>query len=325
MNVVADKIAELRRKFPALIVRENATLVSYTTLMAGGPARWLVEVRDADTLAGVAALSQTLAIPHITLGSGTNILPADQGFPGLAIVNLCRRMYFGKTQYAECGCWFQDVFLQAAQRGLSGLEFAVGIPGTLGGALVSNAGAYRSNIADLLTEVELVRDGDRRWVLPEYLEFRYRHSILRRNDPPAITLLAVKMKLEPGEPKHIYDQARDYQRQRISKQPPHPSAGSFFKNVQSHDLAQQLPNLPEKMKDAGVVPAGFLIEACGLKGARRGGAAISGRHGNFLCNVGGAKATDIRGLAEMIREAVLKRFDVQLEEEVLYIGDWMPR
>lgn len=290
--------------------------------MAGGPAKWLAEIRDIETLARAAAAAQEMQIPHLVIGSGSNILPSDSGYDGLVIVNLCKRIYFGRTQYAECGCWFQDLFLAAAQSGYEGMEFAVGIPGTLGGALVSNAGAYRSNIAALISEVELVRQGERKWAAPEELDFKYRDSVLRRPNPPQIVLLSVKMQLQKGEPKHIYDMARDFQRQRISKQPPHPSAGSFFKNVDSVPLAESLPNLPERLKAAGVVPAGFLIEASGLKGAVSGRAKISQMHANFICNLGGAKASDIRSLAERIKSEVLSKFNVALEEEVLYVGDW---
>lgn len=322
MMEVRDRIEQLSESLPALRIRENVSLSCYTTLMAGGPAHWLSEIRDVQLLADASALAQRLQIPHIVIGSGSNILPADAGYDGLVFVNFCRRMYFGKAQYAQTGVAFQEVFLHAAQRALAGLEFAVGIPGTLGGALVSNAGAYRANIADLLTEVELVQNGERDWVSPEYLEFRYRDSILRREKPPAITLLSVKMKLERGDPKHIYDLARDYQRQRIGKQPPHPSAGSFFKNAESFDLAQRLETLPQKLRDAGIVPAGFLIEGCGLKGAQIGGAKVSEMHANFICNIGNACASQIRALAQKIRGAVLEKYGVSLEEEVLYLGDW---
>lgn len=322
MSRLEEKIQLLRTLLPALPLQSDISLAPYTTLQAGGNARWLAEIRDVHLLADAAAVAQANKIPHITIGSGSNILPSDKGYDGLVLVNSCKKIYFGRTQYCECGCWFQDLFLQAAQKGFEGLEFAVGIPGTLGGALVSNAGAYRANIADLLTEVELVQDGNRKWVEPDYLGFSYRDSILRRPNALAITLLAVKMQLRQGIPLEIYSRAKDYQRQRIIKQPPHPSAGSFFKNVQSYELVELLPGLPPGLKESGIVPAGYLVEACGLKGARIGGAKISERHANFLCNVESAKAQDIRNLASLVKKSVLEKFDVALEEEVLYIGDW---
>ncbi len=130
------------------------------------------------------------------------------------------------------------------------------------------------------------------------------------------------MKLPTGNPKKIYDEAREYQRQRISKQPPPASAGSFFKNVNDPTLAASLPGLPEGLKKAGVVPAGYLIEAAGLKGYRLGGAMQGARHANFILNVGNATAFEIRRLANYTKATVRERFGVELEEEVLYLGDW---
>jgi UDP-N-acetylmuramate dehydrogenase len=152
--------------------------------------------------------------------------------------------------------------------------------------------------------------------------FAYRDSVLRRPGAPAAIVLRVRMRLPQGEPKKIYDEGREYQRQRISKQPPSPSAGSFFKNVVDADLAQRIPGLTDGMRAAGVVPAGFLIQECGLKGHRIGGAMLGVRHANFLLNVGGATAADLRSVAEHAQAKVLEKFGVTLEPEVLYLGRW---
>jgi UDP-N-acetylmuramate dehydrogenase len=128
--------------------------------------------------------------------------------------------------------------------------------------------------------------------------------------------------LPVGGAKAIYDEAREYQRQRISKQPPPASAGSFFKNVQHPELAETLPGLSDGMRKAGVVPAGFLIEAAGLKGFRLGGAMLGSKHANFILNVGKASAFEIRRLADHAKTVVLEKFGIQLEEEVLYLGNW---
>ena len=127
---------------------------------------------------------------------------------------------------------------------------------------------------------------------------------------------------ERGDPDAILAQAKEYQAQRRAKQPYAPSAGSFFKNVNDRALAQSLPDLPAGMKAAGVVPSGFLSEACGLKGLSIGGAQVAEKHANFLVNAGGATASDLRGLACRVKAAVRKKFGVTLEEEVLYVGDW---
>ena len=322
MSAVKERIAELEHLIPDIRIRQNVPLGRYTTLRAGGAARWFFATNDLDCLAEVSTAAQILDIPHLIIGSGSNLLPSDRGVGGLVIVNACAKINLDGAAYAECGCWFQDLFLRAAQRGFAGLEFAVGIPGTLGGALVSNAGAYRANIGELLEEIEIVRDGKRFWVKPDYLEFSYRDSILRRPNPPAITLLAVRLNLQQGDAKHIYDLAREYQRQRIKKQPPHPSAGSFFKNVYDSEFAERFSDLPEKLREAGVVPAGYLIERCGLKGALSGRSIVSQKHANYICNLGGAKASEIRSLAERVIAEVCAQFGVALEEEVLYVGDW---
>lgn len=228
----------------------------------------------------------------------------------------------GGTIVAESGVGFWDLALAAAKAGLTGLEFAVGIPGTLGGALVSNAGAYRSDVSRLVTSVEVVSEGERGWVNLDWMRFAYRDSRFRDPAASPATMLRAELRLQPGDPKLIYDAMREWQRQRISKQPPPASAGSFFKNVVDAHLAQRVEGLTAGMRASGVIPAGFLMEACGLKGRRLGGAAFGTRHANFLLNVGGATATELRSLAELAQRLVRERFGVEIEEEVLYLGDW---
>jgi UDP-N-acetylmuramate dehydrogenase len=282
------------------------------------------KVRTVDELAELAVEAHDRRLRTTVLGYGSNVLPSDDGVPGLTILNAARSIVIEDEGQvvADCGCSFQDLFLNTAQRGLLGLEFAVGIPGTLGGALVSNAGAYRSNVSEFLTELEIVFRGQRSWVNPAFMDFSYRDSRLRKPGGEPCTLLRVKFRLPKGICKAIYDEARDYQRQRISKQPPPASAGSFFKNVNDEHFAASLAHLPPKLKQAGVVPAGFLIQQAGLSGLRHGGAMIAKRHANFIVNVAGASAFAIRELAEKVKDRVQHEFGVRLEEEVLYLGDW---
>lgn len=305
-------------------ILRSVPLRNYTTLRAGGPAERFAIAREADDLAELAVENQRAGERATILGWGSNVLPSDAGVAGLTIFNATRRIRIARTGevIADTGCGFQELFLKTAQHGLHGLEFAVGIPGTLGGALVSNAGAYRSNVSEFLTGIEIVHEGRREWVSPDWMRFSYRDSLLRGPDAPAAALLRVSLKLPTGDPKRIYDEAREYQRQRIGKQPPSPSAGSFFKNVVDSALAEALPLLPLALKRAGVVPAGYLIEAAGLKGHRLGGAMIGRRHANFMLNVGNATATEIRQLAQLAVRRVREEFGVTLEEEVLYLGDW---
>lgn len=307
-----------------LFAQQNVSLKPYSTLRAGGTAEHFAVARTADELADWAMDAHRSDRPSTILGWGSNVLPSDDGVPGLVVVNDARRIQVepdGSVE-ADAGCGFQELFLRTAQFGLTGLEFAVGIPGTLGGALVSNAGAYRSSISDFVTEIEWVARGKREWVAPAAMEFAYRDSILRRDPPPPIALLRVRLRLEQGSPAAIYGLARENQRQRIGKQPPPASAGSFFKNVYDRTLAERLPNLRDDLREAGVVPSGYLIEAVGLKGFRHRGAMLSAKHANFILNVGAATACSIRSLAHHARQKVLAAWGVNLEEEVLYLGDW---
>lgn len=323
MSSMTQAISVLRSHLePDTVLRENVSLAPYSTLRAGGRARYLVELKRLDEFARVTSIIHESGIDATFIGSGSNLLFSDKGVSSLIVVNECANIRGYNEVHAEAGCWFQNLFLYAAQNGLGGVEFAVGIPGTLGGALVSNAGAYRSAVSDFLTSVQVVICGERKWVRPDFLGFRYRHSILRSPSPPKIVILSALFRLPKSTPYQIFQLAREYQRQRIAKQPPHASAGSFFKNVYDASLAERLPTLPEKLKEAGLVPAGYLIEACGLKGARIGDATISEKHANFICNLGGATAKEIRTLAELAVHRVRDTFGCTLEEEVLYVGDW---
>lgn len=303
-------------------IEQNVLLRLHTTLRVGGPADLFYNATAIEGLAQIASLAHQFNVPMFMLGFGSNMVVSDLGIRGLVILNNFKSCEPGEITYAEAGICFQDLFLKTAQQGLSGLEFAVGIPGTLGGALVSNAGAYRSNIADLLIDIDLVTEGQRMTVSPDWMDFSYRDSRLRRPGAPPTVLLAARLKLQSGDRQEIFAKARSFQEQRTLKQPVECSAGSYFKNVSNNELAQNLPDLPQAMKDAGVVPAGYLISTCGLKGAQIGGAEVSPKHANFLINVSHATAGDMRNLAFLVKQRVQERFKVELEEEVIYAGDW---
>ena len=305
-------------------LQPQVSLRPFCTLRTGGPAERFAQVTTADELAEVAIQAQNDAHPLLTIGWGSNILPSDQGVPGVVVHNAAKSIEVDASGevIADCGAGLQELFLKTAQACLKGLSFAVGIPGTVGGALVSNAGAYRSNLSVFVTQIEIAFARKREWVDPSWMEFDYRDSKLRRENAPSCALLRVKMLFERGDPKQIFDEARDYQRQRISKQPAPASAGSFFKNVNDPALAEQLTEMPERLRAAGVVPAGFLLERVGMAGYRHGGAMLAKRHANFMLNASGATATEIRELADIARKRVQDEFGVTLEEEVLYVGNW---
>jgi UDP-N-acetylmuramate dehydrogenase len=313
----------LPRLSPAVraAIRRDEPMARHTTLRVGGPADYFFLAAEADSLAEVAALAQRFALPHFVLGEGSNVCVSDAGVRGLVLRNACRQAEIGPQTRVDAGVNFMRLFLKTLQAGLSGLEFAVGIPGTVGGALVSNAGAYRANICDLVEEIEVVEGGERKRVGPEWMGFSYRDSRLRRAGCPPAALVGVTLRLTPASHCRVRLKAKDLQQQRLLKQPWLPSAGSFVKNVYDRALAESLSTLPAPMKEAGVVPTAYLSEACGCKGLIIGGAAISARHANFIVNRGGATAADIRALAETMKARVWERFGVRIEEEVLYVGD----
>jgi UDP-N-acetylmuramate dehydrogenase len=303
-------------------VRQGVPLAPYTTLRVGGPADALIVVETEDELVRAAAAAQTIGIPHFILAGGSNLCISDRGIRGLVIRNRARECTLGERTRVASGHALMALALSAAEAGLSGLEFAIGIPGSVGGALVSNAGAYRRSIAPLVRRLRIVVSGEEQWVEPEWMDFGYRDSRLRRSDGACACLVGAELELTPRPRAEILAEARQYQHNRVHRQPWGPSAGSFFKNVCDRELAQRLPNLPEPLRQAGVVPAGYLSEACGCRGLRNGGAQISPRHGNFIINTGGATAADVRGLAEEVKHRVYERFGARLEEEVIYAGEW---
>jgi UDP-N-acetylmuramate dehydrogenase len=301
----------------------------HTTLRVGGPASWYWPASTVDELALVLSVCWNADIPYLLIGHGSNLLMSDRGYDGLIIQNRCKKTMFppggsNQTIYSECGVSLGSLFSQAARSGYSGLEWGVGIPGTVGGALVSNAGAYRGNIGPLVRSVRIVESGADQTVGPDWMEFSYRDSKLRRSGIGKTVVLSCELELVySGDPDAIFSRAKEYQRLRQEKQPFHPSAGSFFKNVLDRDLAQSLPDLPKALKEAGVVPAGYIIEAAGLKGFAFGGAQSSHKHANFLVNTGkDTTAKDFLALATEIKAKVKALFGVTLEEEVLYVGDW---
>jgi UDP-N-acetylmuramate dehydrogenase len=296
----------------------------HTTLRVGGPARWFWAASDVEVLAQTLSACFKADIPYLFLGHGSNVLMSDRGYDGLIIQNRCKGVEVGPITSCESGASLGSLFHHTARAGYAGLEWGVGIPGTVGGALVSNAGAYRGNIGPLARSIRLVDEGVDQTVGAEWMEFEYRDSRLRRAGISRSVILSCTLELTyEGDPAAILARAKDYQSQRRSKQPYAPSAGSFFKNVLNRELAESLETLPPGMRAAGVVPAGYLIEACGLKGLTVGGAQASEKHANFLINTNHeATATDFFRLAALVKKSVKERFGVMLEEEVLYLGDW---
>jgi UDP-N-acetylmuramate dehydrogenase len=293
----------------------DVPLARYTAARLGGPAQALLEVQTLDELVEVVSLCWKDAFPYTLLGDGSNILVSDAGVRGLVIINRTRQIRFDEQAdpplvWAESGVNFGALARQAAQHGLAGLEWAVGIPGTFGGAVVGNAGAHGGELAvnlrlaEILYQMDAGRDGETRreeWPV-EKLEFTYRSSVLKRN-PGKNVVLAGLMQLQHGDPWVIQARMDELVAYRRRTQPPGESTGSMFKNPPGEY-------------------AGRLIEAAGLKGFRVGDAQISPLHANFFINQGNATAADFYALIQQARQTVAEKFEMQLELEIELIGEW---
>ena len=305
MNPVS--LSELRTTFGDRM-QENAPLSGYTAARIGGPADVLVFVHSAIELEQAATILWSLDVPFILLGGGSNVLVSDRGVRGAVIINRARLLKFNSqaqvpTVHAESGVTPNDIAQRAARLGLAGFEWATSIPGSLGGAVYGNAGAFGGDMAGNLISVDLLHRQYGRQTWPaEKLEYGYRTSLLKREHIPAI-LLSAELRLTHGNQKEIQEKMEQFSTQRRATQPPGASMGSMFKNPPS-----------EK--------AGRLLEAAGLKGKRIGNAAISEQHANFFINDGQTKAADMFELIKLAQKAVLDKFGIHLELEVELIGEW---
>ncbi|PWH18968.1 MAG: UDP-N-acetylmuramate dehydrogenase [Ardenticatenia bacterium] len=292
-------------------VRRHEPMAQHSPLRVGGLADLWVAVVTLDELIAVVQRARQHCCPVLLIGSGANLLVSDKGVRGLVIQNRCA----GTTLILDerpracalSGTHLASLARLAAHYGLSGLEWAVGMPGTLGGALVNNAGAFGSCIADRLVRAELLTpSGERVWQPAEWFEYRYRSSRLKgvaAGSEDAFIVLQAELGLERASPLEIEERIARFNAQRKRTQPSGASLGSVFKNPPGDY-------------------AGRLIEAAGLKGRQIGGARISEHHANFFLNTGQACAADFVALIELARETVRARFGVEMELEIQRAGEW---
>ena len=282
------------------VIRENESLAIHSTMRVGGNARLAAFPRDAEELRSLVSLAKAHGIRHIIVGNASNILFDDKGFDGLVIFTTAMRSveWNGDTVTAACGASLTGLSAAATKKGLSGLEFAFGIPGTIGGAVYMNAGAYGSEISAVLTESTYLGSEEFLTRSAEEHRFGYRTSIYRSTND---IILSATFRLTLDDPAEIAARAEQNMTSRRSKQPlEYPNAGSVFKR-------------PE-----GAFP-GALIEKAGLKGLRIGGAEISEKHANFIVNRGGATASDVLKLVDTARREVYQKFGISLETEIIHI------
>jgi len=295
----------LRKQFNEL-VQENISLAPYTSARIGGPADYLITVRDAGELASVVLACWENRQQYLLLGAGSNLLVSDKGFHGLVILNKAKATQFrpgsSPSVWAESGVLFSNLAHRCAAQGFSGLEWAATIPGTIGGAIYGNAGAFGGDTAHNLLQAEVLTQTGRELWPAEKLEYAYRSSLLKRGKLLGL-VLSGEFRLENGDPALIQTTINQLTARRKESQPPGASMGSMFKNPPA-DFA------------------GRLIEAAGLKGARIGNAEISTLHANFFINDGETRASDVKALIDLAKQTVKEKFDVNLELEVELVGEW---
>ena len=282
----------------------NEPMASHTTFRIGGPADYFVMPETVEELRDILALCKEEGLPYFILGNGSNLLVGDKGFRGVVIQlykNFDGLSIEGTKVTAKSGAMLIRVAKEAGKAGLTGLEFASGIPGTIGGAMVMNAGAYGGEMKDVVTAVTvLTKDGEIKTLTGSEMNFRYRGSVVE--DEGYIVLEAV-MELKIGNLEEIQARIEELSLQRKTKQPiEYPSAGSTFKRPEGHF-------------------AGKLIMDAGLRGFTVGGAQVSEKHCGFVINKGDATAKDVDELMKEVSRQVMEQFGVQLEPEVKRLGE----
>ena len=285
------------------IVRENVPLSGRTTLRIGGPARFFVEVHDVDALAALLDASRAEGLPVLALGKGSNLLVPDAGFPGVVFAlagDFLATRIEPPDVVAGGGVSLMSLAIATQKAGLSGLENLSGIPSSLGAAVRINAGSYGSEIFEVLVAVDLVSTrGERRTVPASEIPHGYRWTALSGTDD---VVSGVALRLFPKPAEQIAARIEEVTAKRKGALPKQPNAGSIFKNP---------PGLF----------AGKLLEECGLKGRRIGGAEISPVHANVIVNLGGATAADVKRLMEEMKRAVKNRFGIELQPEIRIVTE----
>ena len=283
---------------------EKEPMKKHTTFRVGGPADVLIQP-EKDELSKILKLCRQQREPYYVIGNGSNLLVGDKGIRGVVIEMVSKKeeiVITGETLRVGAGVMLSKTANAAAEAGLTGMEFAGGIPGTLGGAVVMNAGAYGGEMKDILVSVTVMdENGETREIKAQDLELGYRKSNILKNH---YVVIEAVLRLAKGEKAAIREKMNTLKEQRREKQPlEYPSAGSTFKRPEGHF-------------------AGKLIMDAGLKGYQVGGAKVSEKHCGFVINCGDAKASDIRRLMQEVSEEVEKQFGVTLEPEVKMIGEF---
>lgn len=306
-------------------ISHNLQLKRYTTFKIGGLARYFFVARTKEDVIRAVTVAKKMKLPFFILGEGSNVLVSDEGFNGLVIkIENCKLKIENSRLYAEAGVPFSTLVKEAGQRGLAGLEWAGGLPGTLGGAVRGNAGAFGSETKDTIVFVEaLDKNLHLRKLSRAQCQFGYRTSIFKKRN---WIVLAALMRLKKGDKKKIQRIAREHICYRKEHGPlEYPNAGSIFKNCDLRLVSKETQKIFRNVikKDPfPVIPAAAIIAEAGLKGLQQGSAQVSEKHPNYIINLGGAKAKDVVRLIGLVKKKVKLKFGIVLEEEIQYLGDF---
>jgi len=308
-------------------VKTNEPMSKHTTFKIGGPADFFITVDETDKLVDLLKYLDGEGIPHTMLGGGSNMLVIDDGFQGVVIkVRSSQFAVQGDVLVADAGCITVKMAQESIKAGLTGFEWGVGVPGTIGGAVRGNAGAMGGEMTGHVEKVEVYKDGEVSEYSHEECRFGYRDSIFKHESG---VILRAHLKLEKGDPNmRGMKQAIEHLQYRNKTQPQgFASTGCIFTNVDAEKNKEQLSKHfdkdDEKVKkflEVGKISAGWLVEQVGMKGAQIGQAQVSERHGNFVINLGGATAADVLELVEQIKDKVYNTYGIELEEEVFILS-----
>jgi UDP-N-acetylmuramate dehydrogenase len=307
--------------------KENEPLAKHVNMKIGGPAKFFVEAKISQDIVDAVSLAKENGIEFFILGGGSNTLVADEGYSGLVIKAANRNVRIeGNRVIAEAGVISALVARKSAEAGLRGFEWAVSLPGTIGGAVRGNAGCFGGETVDTLESVKLLRNGEIIDVPAKEMKLTYRNSVLKQPGNQDVVLEAT-FKLTPGDRAEALAQIDKNLDGRKKTQPlGAASAGCMFKNFEFNvpsDVRkiEETIHVPVEMFARKRIAAGWIIDQLGLKGTRVGDAMVSEQHGNFLMNMGHATAKEIKDLISQVKAKVKERYGIELHEEVQYLGE----
>ncbi len=325
MNSSNNNSIKLEKIFPN--IKKDILLGKYTTFGLGGKADFFLETDNIEELKTALSFFSKNEIPFFILGGGSNLLISDNGYRGVVIKIKNKELIpkNEKTITVDAGVPLGKLLYFSISHSLSGLEWSAGIPGTVGGAIRGNAGAFGRSMADNIKTVEVIdiRNGKIKRLKNKECKFNYRESIFKKNSQ--LIILKAEIFLDKKEKDEIEKQSKEYLNYRKERQPQGNSAGSVFKNYkiknkkEKDHLISKNPDIEKVIKD-DIIPSAFLIDKCGFKGKKIGRVMVSLIHANFIINLGRGKSEDVVKLIYLIKKEVSDKFDVILEEEIQYLG-----